>query len=157
MNQEAGSRWTFHHHQSLTTEKTFFWKDTPTGCQPLVAFCRRCLACLATATETSFFFSSRPIGRAAEPPARTPDLEPLGDLALCGHSLATCRGRCGWLGSESGVCTWGTDWPAGGTLGTGQPVRILGLGQMGMEEWGPWWSPSVDGKSSGKRGEKNEG
>lgn len=33
----------------------------------------------------------------------------------------------------------------------GQPVRILGLGQMGMEEWGPWWSLSVDGNSSGKR------
>lgn len=110
-----------------------------------------------TPTETSFCFSSLTRGRTAEPTApapRTPDLDPLGDLALCGHSLATCRGGCGWLGSESGVCTWGTDWPAGGTLGMGQPVRILGLGQMGMEEWGPWWSPSVDGKSSGEKKNK---
>lgn len=87
----------------------------------------------------SFCFLSLLRGRTAEPTPpvpRTPDLDPLGDLALCGHSFATCRGGCGWLGSESGVCVWGTDWPAGGTVGMGQPVRILGLGQMGMEECG---------------------
>lgn len=39
---------------------------------------------------------------------------------------------------------WGTDWPAGGTVGTGQPVRIRGLGQMGIEE-GLWWSLMVAG------------
>lgn len=49
---------------------------------------------------------------------------------------------------------WGTDWPAGGTAGMGQPVRILGFGQMGTEE-GPWWSLMADGYSS-ERGTEEE-
>lgn len=50
---------------------------------------------------------------------------------------------------------WGTDWSAAGTVGTGQPVKTLGLGQMGMDE-GLWWSFSSEEYSSeeGKR-EKN--
>ena len=140
--------WLFLH----TTEKTSFWKGRPTGRQPLVVFWRLFFGCLATGrsltlAELSFCFLSLLRGQTAElmlPVPRAPDLDPLGGLALCGHSFATCSGGCGWLGSDSGVWTWGTDWPAGGTVGMGQPVRILGLGEMGMEEW-LWWSLRADG------------
>lgn len=124
----------------------------------MVLFGRLFFGCLATLgsapAETGFCFFSVPGSRtAASPLPRTPEREPLGHLALWGHSLATRSGGCGWLGSDSGVCRRGTDWPAGGTVGTGQPVRTLGLGQMGTEE-GVWGPARLDG-SEDRTGRKS--
>ena len=87
--------------------KTSFSKGRPTGLQPLVDFWFLFFGCLATVcpptlAELSFCFLSLLRGETDELP-RAPDLDPLGGLALCGHSFATWSRGWGWLGSDSGV------------------------------------------------------
>ncbi len=120
--------------QIRTMMNTSFSVATPTGSQPFVARRRLIFDCLAAALPwPAPSWPSLMWGQTAE--SRTPEREPLGGLALSGHSRPTLICTWGRLASGRGVCRWGTDWVGGGTLDMGQMDRGSAEGIVIDELW----------------------
>lgn len=111
--------------------KTSFSVGIPTGRQPLVARLRLtffCLALLRLGTADGCSWASR---------VRPTDREPLEDLGLCGHSVASFNLAGGWSRPDSGVSRWGVACVEVGTLDKGQ----LDIGKDGGTRREGLWSP----------------